>query len=294
MFENIKTVFETAGYLINQLDQTFYWYVDVETKISWTIIVLMVILYYILRKYLSDKSLNTLELFKLLGIYIFFLGAIACSYTQTIKDMRSAFMVIATLAVIFIILMARLGVEQDQTKKKKWILFALYTPIVLLMLTNGRILEENYKHFFNGLAPRSDIEMIGLHGEVDKLEIGGTVPLAKIREIEKVITGIRNVQECAIIGYKDSDGLIKPYAYVVLQYIRPERKNDPGYMKEQELWLKKMAADSLKDAGFSTYYYPRWVTITDELPKGKDNRVKNYVLQKKKKNWSDLFYSPSR
>jgi len=178
MTEQILSMIQKAGYLIRELNEKFYFYVDIETIISWTVIFLMYLLYKLVSRYFRDTQLDALELIKLLAFYLLILAAIMASYVDITVIMNRAnpeysfFMItLGALAIVIILAWA----SRDPAKNKRWILGALYVPILLLMITNGRILEERFDTI-TSLMPRSDIEFLGLPGEVKQLRVGGVVP----------------------------------------------------------------------------------------------------------------------
>jgi benzoate-CoA ligase len=79
-------------------------------------------------------------------------------------------------------------------------------------------------------------------------------------EVENCLLQHPAVAECAVIGYKDADGLIKPKAYVVPR----ERSGDEALARElQEFVKSRMAA----------YKYPRVVEFKTALPKNDRGKI---------------------
>jgi 4-hydroxybenzoate-CoA ligase len=73
------------------------------------------------------------------------------------------------------------------------------------------------------------------------------------------------VQEAAVVGRMDADGLIKPMAFVVLK----PGAADPGY-------------EALKDhvkAQAGAWKYPRWVEVVAELPKTATGKIQRFKLR---------------
>ncbi|GBC63144.1 hypothetical protein DENIS_4137 [Desulfonema ishimotonii] len=241
MLNEVVHILQRAGYYLSRMNEQFYFYVDIRTNVSWAVIILMIILYKVLEKYLSDKELSSDELMKLLLTYILIISAIIASYTDLKKlfnapDRESSFVGFLVLSIMLIVVIARLGVSKDQSKKMKWILLVMYTPILLIILTNGRVLEERLQSFRN-LMPRSNSAMIGLPGEIETLQVGGIVSPHQRQRVEAIIRSQASVRDAALIGRKDKDGLIKPYALIL-----PES----GYEASES--LKRSIRNAVTDA----------------------------------------------
>ncbi|KAB2849507.1 MAG: benzoate-CoA ligase family protein [Hyphomicrobiaceae bacterium] len=86
-------------------------------------------------------------------------------------------------------------------------------------------------------------------------------------EVESALITHSAVQEAAVIGKEDSDGLIKPKAFVILK---------PGIAPDAKLF------DELKEhvktvAG--PWKYPRWVEARPELPKTATGKIQRFKLR---------------
>jgi len=77
------------------------------------------------------------------------------------------------------------------------------------------------------------------------------------------------VAESAVVGYKDKDELIKPYAFVVLN------SNEQPTEKLQED-IKQFVRDRI-----ATYKFPRWIEFSDSIPKTAGGKIQRFVLQEK-------------
>lgn len=276
MTEQILSMIQKAGYLIRELNEKFYFYVDIETIISWTVIFLMYLLYKLVSRYFRDTQLDALELIKLLAIYLLILSAIMASYVDITVIMNRAnpeysfFMItIGALAIVIILAWA----SRDPAKNKRWILGALYVPILLLMITNGRILEERFDTI-TSLMPRSDIQFLGLPGEVKQLRVGGVVPPRHVAHLEQIITSHQAVRDSAVVGRSDHDGLVKPYAYVILE------KNVSG-SKELKADIKKYVSDRIERNWIPPHLAPSYVDFIerDQLPRTQYQQVRQIINQ---------------
>ncbi len=104
------------------------------------------------------------------------------------------------------------------------------------------------------------------HGRSDDLlKIGGiwVSPL----EVETALLEHPAVQECAVVGREDADGLVKPSAYVVL--------------KEAAAPVNDLAEDLrgfVKDR-LAPYKYPRWIEFVPELPKTSTGKIQRFKLR---------------
>ena len=99
----------------------------------------------------------------------------------------------------------------------------------------------------------------------DMLKVGGIwcSPVG----IESRLIEHPKVLEAAIVGRPDTDELIKPEAFVVL--------NDPKDASES------LAEELLKHCqdGLARYKYPRWVNFIDELPKTATGKIQRFKLR---------------
>lgn len=86
-------------------------------------------------------------------------------------------------------------------------------------------------------------------------------------EVEATLMSHRTVLEAAVVGHADTDGLIKPKAFVVLR---------DGVQPSGPL------GDELKahvKAAMAPYNYPRWVEFRDALPKTATGKIQRYKLR---------------
>ncbi len=370
--QQLVLMIQRGGYIIRQLNDKFYFHININTFISWTIILLMYFLYKLLEKYFRDKELDSLELLKLLGIYMIILLCIMASYLDVGELMKRAnpgysFFIIILAVLGIVILMA--WSSRNPTEKKKVILITLYTPIVLLMLTNGHILDRRSESL-KSILPRSNFSFLNLPGEVTSMQVGGTVSQDQVKRLIEIAKSHSAVKEAAAVSHKDDDNLLKPLLFVVLKPDIKESKalaNDiRNYIaaKIKENWISRenysrdvefVSKDKLAKMGngneqqnlaanivkqhkavanckvlgkpeeavayvvlkdgyepskqlsediisfaykeikkrtvVTAYLIPRWVEFIDEksLPKDDQGNVKWYLLQKRAKNWSELF-----
>jgi benzoate-CoA ligase len=92
----------------------------------------------------------------------------------------------------------------------------------------------------------------------DMLKVGGI--FLSPYEVENCLLQHPVVAECAVIGYKDPDGLIKPKAYVVPR----DRPGDDALARELQEFVKTRLAP---------FKYPRVVEFTLSLPKNDRGKI---------------------
>jgi len=99
----------------------------------------------------------------------------------------------------------------------------------------------------------------------DMLKVGGlwVSPI----EVENALIEHPAVLEAAVTGDTDSDGLVKPKAFVVLQAAK-------GAGEEQRRELQDFVKGKL-----APYKYPRWVEFVDDLPKTVTGKIQRFRLR---------------
>jgi acyl-coenzyme A synthetase/AMP-(fatty) acid ligase len=80
------------------------------------------------------------------------------------------------------------------------------------------------------------------------------------QEVENCLLQHPSVAECAVIGYKDGEGLIKPKAFVVLREIQ----GDDRLARELQDFVKSRLAP---------FKYPRIVEFAASLPKNDRGKI---------------------
>ncbi len=273
MIEQLLGGIERIGQFIRKLNETFYFYVDIETSISWIIILLLFLLYKLIDYYFEDRKMTSDELIKLLVIYMLILLIVMTSYTDFGEILDSAnpeysfFMITVTMLVMVIIIALGGAKEGNADAKKLWISIALFIPIVLLMFTNGEIIKKRLDSL-KALLPRTNLAFINLPGEMETLEIGGEVSPVQVARIEGMLNDHNAVSESAVVGFQDADGLIKPYALVVL---------NAGYERSGGLKrdIKDYVADRIEDSRISENMYPYYIEFIDRnrLPRPGEGSV---------------------
>jgi len=99
----------------------------------------------------------------------------------------------------------------------------------------------------------------------DMMKVGGL--WCSPFEIEDRLIEHPKVMEAAVVGQSDTDGLLKPAAYIVLNDI-----NDVG--PRIETALVKHCRD-----GLAHYKYPRWFHFVDDLPKTATGKIQRFKLR---------------
>jgi benzoate-CoA ligase len=86
-------------------------------------------------------------------------------------------------------------------------------------------------------------------------------------EVEGVLQSHPDVLEAAVVGWPDTDSLIKPKAFVVVR--SPERACEEFARLLQDQCRQKLAA----------YKYPRWIEFRGELPKTATGKIQRFRLR---------------
>ena len=104
------------------------------------------------------------------------------------------------------------------------------------------------------------------HGRTDDmLKVSGI--FVSPAEIENCLLQHNAVEECAVVGHHDGDGLVKPKAFVRLRAGR-----EPGPRMEED--IKAFVKNKL-----ALYKYPRWVEFVDSLPKNDRGKIDRRKLK---------------
>ena len=103
-------------------------------------------------------------------------------------------------------------------------------------------------------------------GRTDDMLKAGGIWVSPI-EIERVLIDHDAVQECAVIGRKDNDGLSKPFAYVV---VREQVSAGPELAAALQQFVRERLAD---------YKRPRGVAFVAELPKTATGKIQRFKLR---------------
>jgi benzoate-CoA ligase len=101
----------------------------------------------------------------------------------------------------------------------------------------------------------------------DMVKVGG-IWVSPI-EVESALIEHPAVQECGVGACADHDGLLKPYAFVVL---RNGASGTPELAAELQHFVRSRLAE---------YKRPRWVAFVDELPKTATGKVQRYKLRER-------------
>ncbi len=101
----------------------------------------------------------------------------------------------------------------------------------------------------------------------DMLKVGGI--WVSPFEVEEALIGHPAVLEAGVVGHPDSDALIKPKAFVVLQEGAP--RDDPAALA--------VALQNHVKERIGVWKYPRWITFCDTLPKTATGKIQRYKLR---------------
>ena len=86
-------------------------------------------------------------------------------------------------------------------------------------------------------------------------------------EVETALIAHPAVQEAAVIGREDADGLLKPMAFIVLK----------GGTAMDDALLATLKAQVKESVG--AWKYPRWLEVVEELPKTATGKIQRFKLR---------------
>ena len=86
-------------------------------------------------------------------------------------------------------------------------------------------------------------------------------------EVESALIGHDSVLEAAVVPKEDTDGLLKPKAFIVL---KPGKTSGNGLQDELKEHVKAKAG---------MWKYPRWIEIVDGLPKTATGKIQRFKLR---------------
>ncbi len=99
----------------------------------------------------------------------------------------------------------------------------------------------------------------------DMMKVGGI--WVSPFEVEGALLAHPDVLEAAVVGVEDADGLTKPKAFLV-----PRRADVDAERLRAE--LKTLVQDRI-----GVWKYPRWIALTDSLPKTATGKIQRYKLR---------------
>jgi benzoate-CoA ligase family protein len=88
-------------------------------------------------------------------------------------------------------------------------------------------------------------------------------------EVEATLIQHPAVLECGVVGNADRDGLVKPYAFVVL---KPGQTPSDALAQELQGFVRDKIAP---------YKYPRWIEFVAELPKTATGKIQRFRLRER-------------
>jgi 4-hydroxybenzoate-CoA ligase len=132
--------------------------------------------------------------------------------------------------------------------------------------------EKSLKTFRGGWTHTGDKYRIGDDGNY--YYCGRTDDMFKVSgiwvspfEVESALITHKAVLEAAVVGHEDTDGLMKPRAFVVL---KPGVSVDEGLFEDLKAHVKAEAG---------AWKYPRWVEVRTELPKTATGKIQRFKLR---------------
>jgi 4-hydroxybenzoate-CoA ligase len=89
-------------------------------------------------------------------------------------------------------------------------------------------------------------------------------------EVESALVTHPAVLEAAVVGFEDSDGLIKPRAFIILNPGQSDSEPDDSLSEQLKTHVKN---------AIGTWKYPREIVIVDELPKTATGKIQRFKLR---------------
>jgi 4-hydroxybenzoate-CoA ligase len=86
-------------------------------------------------------------------------------------------------------------------------------------------------------------------------------------EVESALVSHEAVLEAAVVPKEDTDGLLKPMAYIVL---KPGKTAGNGLQETLKEHVKAKAG---------AWKYPRWIELVDSLPKTATGKIQRFKLR---------------
>ena len=93
-------------------------------------------------------------------------------------------------------------------------------------------------------------------------------------EVEEALTSHPLVIEAAVVPAEDSDGLIKPKAFVVLDDCAAN-DSDQALYEELKVHVKQT---------IGPWKYPRWIVFVDNLPRTPSGKLQRFLLRDMESN----------
>ena len=91
-------------------------------------------------------------------------------------------------------------------------------------------------------------------------------------EVEGALQTHAEVLECAVVAWRDAEGLVKPKAFVVLK--APEKASDATARDQLSRALQEHVKTRL-----APFKYPRWIEFRQELPKTATGKIQRFKLR---------------
>ncbi len=266
---------QQVGFIIKEINEVIHFPVTLETDLCWGTIVLMIILFFAVSGSLHpDKKLSSGDLIKLALIYIFVLGIVVASYADLGKFLNNLsepkrdrshtlFSIIVMWVLITIFVTGLLGDSKGNPGKIKWIVGAMYLPIIILMMTNGKIMEGDFR-IMDMISARFKIPFKTSSSPpvkkgVKKEKVRFCCSWLDPEELETLVNLHPKVADSATIVRKDTDGIIKPHVFVEPVDIEDAQRLERDILK----FLRK----EFKKEAIEPYKFPRWIEFVTAIPK---------------------------
>lgn len=279
----LVNLIKVLGDLIQEINHIFYFPFKLDTYLPWGVFFLMWLMYRMLKQFMRDQILTSSEFLQLMGVYALFLCGIIASYTdfdvlmdKVISDhayRKSMFAMMMIMIIAMVTLIGIMGANKNAAQKSKIILTVLYFPIVLMMLTNGDILEQGPR-VIQSYMPKVRLPFVGPPlKQPDKKYFCNVLDP---KEVEDIIKQHSDVADCVVVVNTEGYKVSKPYAFVVLHNKVSEQDKAAAKTKIRDFAMIQFRLKKLEP-----YKEPSGFEILDEMPKTPGGRIKREVLEKR-------------
>lgn len=265
MYEKLAKLFESFSLSVKSLMQMAYLPMNIQTNISWGVLVCMALVFVLTSGYNDKKKMNSGQLITLMAAYMIMLLILIAYYAdpqkviETINERNYSppeVLVFIAVSVAFLLATAWLG--SSGRKDAGGLMFViLLVPLLLLILSNGKILHDGpgiakgfIPKFTNPFKPQSD--------ETEKISL--CTEWVRPAKLEKIITSHSTVEQSAVFAYQDIDGTIRLCAFVKSVLTQ---ECTQVYLEDMASFVKK----EFRKKKIEAYKFPAWIECVGDIPR---------------------------
>jgi len=238
---------------------------EINTKLSWGVIVCGLVIFSLTIGYNDKRKMNSGQLITLIATYVLIMFVLTANYMDMDKfvemieerSISPPIIILFAISVIFI-LAAWLG-SSGRKDAGNLICVILVIPVIVLVLSNGRILyevDELAKDFF----PRFRNPFDKTSARTEKISL--CCKWLEPKKIEEIINSHPTVSASAVFIYQDeNDGEIKPYAFIEAV---PKQECSEDYLRDT---IVPFVKDEFYEKEIERYQLPVWFECVSEIPK---------------------------